>query len=64
MAVTLETVENQPVMVAHLTLGGDLTEDQRDRLREIGDRCPVHRLLSQATAIQTLLAPAVAPSET
>jgi putative redox protein len=64
VAVTLETVENQPVMVAHLTLGGDLTEDQRDRLREIGDRCPVHRLLSQATAIQTLLAPAVAPSET
>ena len=28
-----------------LLLGGDLTPEQDSRLREIADRCPVHRAL-------------------
>ena len=28
-----------------LLLGGDLTPEQEQRLREIADRCPVHRAL-------------------
>lgn len=28
-----------------LLLGGDLTPEQASRLREIADRCPVHRAL-------------------
>ena len=28
-----------------LLLGGDLTSEQRQRLLEIADRCPVHRAL-------------------
>jgi putative redox protein len=49
------------VILTHLTLEGDLTEEQRQRLREIGDRCPVHRLLSAGTEIRTLLPPTAPP---
>ena len=28
-----------------LLLGGDLTAEQESRLREVADRCPVHRAL-------------------
>jgi putative redox protein len=57
VAAELQTVEKQSVIAVYLTLVGDLTADQRDRLREIGDRCPVHRLLSTSTVIQTVLTP-------
>ena len=36
-------------------LEGDLTEDQRQRLTEIADRCPVHRTLRQSSVIHTHL---------
>ncbi|MBD2114325.1 MULTISPECIES: OsmC family protein [Cyanophyceae] len=61
VAAELQTVEKQAVIVAYLTLVGDLSAEQRDRLREIGDRCPVHRLLSAGTSIQTVLTPAAIP---
>lgn len=64
VAAELQTVEKQTVIAVYLTLVGDLTAEQRDRLREIGDRCPVHRLLSATTDIQTVLTPsASAPTE-
>jgi putative redox protein len=59
--VESQTVDRQTVIVAHLTLKGNLTDEQRDRLREIGDRCPVHRLLSAGTPIQTVLTPLAIP---
>ncbi|MBW4460072.1 MAG: OsmC family protein [Nodosilinea sp. WJT8-NPBG4] len=62
VAAELQTVEKQTVIAVYLTLVGDLTAEQRDRLREIGDRCPVHRLLSAGTPIQTVLTPAAIPS--
>jgi putative redox protein len=37
-------------------LSGDLTSSQRDRLREIADKCPVHRTLSRTSQIVTELA--------
>ncbi|SRR5579883_3108207 len=42
-------------MLAQLALAGDLTDDQRQRLLEIADRCPVHRLLTSEIEIQTSL---------
>lgn len=57
----LKLVDRRSLIVVHLTIDGELTEEQRQRLREIGDRCPVHRLLSAATEIQTLLMPPAAP---
>ena len=34
-----------------LILGGDLTPEQERRLREVADRCPVHKALAGQTAI-------------
>lgn len=40
-----------------IELKGDLTKDQRDRLIEIADKCPVHRTLSSDIQIITKLIP-------
>ena len=40
-----------------LTLGGPLDESQRARLREIADRCPVHRTLESCPEIVTEMTP-------
>ena len=37
----------------HITLEGDLTDDQKTRLFEIADRCPVHRTLESEIDIVT-----------
>ena len=34
-----------------LLLGGDLTDEQRQRLAEIASRCPIHRTLSDGVTI-------------
>ena len=34
-----------------LLLGGDLTDEQRQRLNEIAARCPVHRTLTEGVKI-------------
>jgi putative redox protein len=38
-----------------ITLDGDLNADQRQRLREIADKCPVHQTLERANEIVTEL---------
>lgn len=38
-----------------ITLEGDLTEEQRQRLLEIADRCPVHRTLASEIKIRSKL---------
>ena len=37
-----------------ITLEGDLTDDQRSRLMEIADKCPVHRTLKGEIDIRTV----------
>ena len=44
-------------------LDGPLTQEQRDRLLEIADKCPVHRTLTSETVIQTRLAQGVTKAE-
>jgi putative redox protein len=34
-----------------LILGGDLQDDQRQRLEQIATRCPVHRTLTESVRI-------------
>ena len=36
-----------------IRLGGDLTDEQRARLMEIADMCPIHRLLTAGARIVT-----------
>jgi putative redox protein len=38
-----------------LTLTGDLTEAQRERLLHVANRCPVHRTLEGELSIETAL---------
>jgi uncharacterized OsmC-like protein len=40
---------------AEISLIGDLSEDQRQRLMEVADRCPVHRTLVSEIQIRTTL---------
>ena len=40
-----------------LSLGGPLSDEQRTRLLEIADRCPVHRTLHAEVRVETSLAP-------
>jgi len=35
--------------------GGDLTAEQRERLVEIADKCPIHRTLTSRTIVETRL---------
>lgn len=55
-----ERCEEQQGKIDHLTrtihLRGDLSDEQRERLTEIADRCPVHRTLTQKNVIETRLA--------
>jgi putative redox protein len=41
-----------------IELAGALSEDQRARLLEIANKCPVHRTLTSQIHIQTRLTPA------
>lgn len=40
----------------YIEIEGDLDEEQRQRLLEIADRCPVHRTLEHGAKVETLLA--------
>ncbi|SPH17597.1 hypothetical protein DEA8626_01120 [Defluviimonas aquaemixtae] len=44
------------VFKREITLEGDLDEEQRAKLLEIADKCPVHRTLESASHIETRLA--------
>ena len=39
----------------NISLTGNLSEDQRHRLFEIADRCPIHRMLTSGVKIQSRL---------
>jgi putative redox protein len=41
---------------SELTLSGTLTDEQRAKLLEIADKCPVHRTLTSEIKIRTRLA--------
>ncbi len=46
---------NRSLFTMRLILNGDLTDEQRRRLLEMADRCPVHRALQSPIDFQTLL---------
>lgn len=54
--LSYDNQDKQAIIQAELTLKGDLDDEQRQRLREISDRCPVHRMLTASAQIQTQLA--------
>ena len=54
-----EGCEDKPmqieVLAREISLQGDLTDEQRQRLLQIADRCPVHRTLHSELQITTKL---------
>ena len=40
-----------------ITLAGDLTQEERTRLLQIADKCPVHRTLTSEVEIRTVEQP-------
>ncbi|QUJ66452.1 OsmC family protein [Photobacterium sp. GJ3] len=56
----LECDETHPkidVISRELILKGDLTPDERQRLTEIADLCPVHKTLENKVVVRTRLKP-------
>ena len=45
----------QSVFTRDIQLVGDLTAEQREKLLDIADRCPVHKTLSNGVAILSKL---------
>ena len=52
---TTDPVANRSLFRLKLILNGDLTDDQRTRLTEMADRCPVHRTLQNPIDFETIL---------
>ncbi len=53
--VTHQKINQQYKIFAHLYIEGNLTTEQRQRLIEIANRCPVHKLLKSEVEIETKL---------
>lgn len=51
--LTGASVDGSYVINRHLTIEGDLEGDQRGRLIEIANKCPVHRTLTGEVVIRT-----------
>lgn len=53
--------ETREGRVDEIRLEGDLTEEQRERLLEIANRCPVHRTLTSEIKVRSCLSDDAAP---
>ncbi|SOD80373.1 OsmC family protein [Spirosoma fluviale] len=52
---TNDSIAQRSLFTMKLILNGDLTDEQRTRLAEIADRCPVHRTLQNPIDFETVL---------
>lgn len=52
---TSNAITQRSLFTMELILNGDLTDEQRTRLAEIADRCPVHRTLQNPIDFETIL---------
>jgi putative redox protein len=57
VAVSGDHVDGTFVMTRHVSLRGNLTDEQRARLLEIANKCPVHKTLTNPIRITTDLSP-------
>ncbi|NOS94508.1 MAG: OsmC family protein [Cyclobacteriaceae bacterium] len=53
--VDFEKIDNKAIFKRELQLEGELTEEQRTRLLQIANACPVHKTLTNPIEIQTIL---------
>jgi putative redox protein len=50
-------VDGAFVLTRRVLVKGDLSDEQRSRLLEIADKCPVHKSLSGPIRIETTIGP-------
>lgn len=55
VSYTYDPVAQRSLFAMKLILNGDLSQEQRARLLELADRCPVHRALKNPIDFETLL---------
>lgn len=48
-----EEMNKETTIMRKIELNGDLTSEQRERLMQIADKCPIHKLLSNPIKILT-----------
>jgi putative redox protein len=53
VALSLETGAEGSVFDRRIVLEGDLTDEQRERLLQIANACPVHKILTNQITIRT-----------
>ncbi len=56
IAITHETAAAS-TLVRHIKLEGPLSDEQKSRLLEIANKCPIHKLLKSEITIETHAAP-------
>lgn len=54
--VQSRSAEGKHVFTRTLSLAGDLDETQRERLKQIAGKCPVHKVLVAGCDVETVLA--------
>lgn len=57
VSLTASTVDGAYVIRRRLTLEGDLTDEQRARLHEIANRCPVQRAITGEVRVEDVEEP-------
>lgn len=55
VSVELNEEVGQTKFIRKITLKGTLDEEQRDRLLKVANACPIHKILSNPIAIETIL---------
>jgi len=58
VALSGGSVDGTYAITREIVMTGDLDAEQRQRLLEIADKCPVHRTLTGEVVIQTTAVPA------
>jgi uncharacterized OsmC-like protein len=56
VAVSQERVDNKTNITCELIVDGDLTDDDRDLLKNAADNCPVRSILKAGASVKTVVA--------
>ena len=53
VTLSIETGDEGTTIDRKVTLEGDLSDEQRERLLQIANACPVHKILTRPIAVRT-----------
>ncbi len=56
VTLSMESGDDGSTIDRQIVLNGDLSDEQRERLLQIANACPVHKILTRPVAIRTGLA--------